>query len=330
MIVDRYYYAKLNKTDQKIYKTFYKGLLKHKKIIPVKGLTSQQQFDRIYAAITFDNPLIYFINQSACSVAVDAFGRTAICPQYFYSKEKVKLYNKKIEKVVNELITLLNLSYLSDYEKEKRIHDWMCQYVSYDYDGYDASNVRAVIESHNIIGVFAKRKAQCEGIAKAMKVLLNAVDVKCIVVEGECIDKGKTELHGWNIVNINNKPYQLDVTWDIAASKEGVAYDYFNITDDIMGIDHFPVETNLPKCDSLEANYFRVNNLLFYTKFKALLYIEREAKRGRLDFYFWMPENKSNSLFVNEAVRIILRTKGGCSIRQSINETIGTYRISVV
>lgn len=60
----------------------------------------------------------------------------------------------------------------------------MCNYVSYDYDGADINDPVRFMETHNIIGVFAHHRAQCEGIAKAVKVLLNVVDVKCIVATG--------------------------------------------------------------------------------------------------------------------------------------------------
>lgn len=69
-----------------------------------------------------------------------------------------------------------------------------------------------MIASHNILGVFAYHKAQCEGIAKELKVLLNAVDVKCIVVTGDSVKSGQSVPHAWNIVNIGEEPYQLDVT----------------------------------------------------------------------------------------------------------------------
>ena len=105
MIVDRYYYHQLNKQEQAIYKAFYNGAMSHKEIIPipVHGEFSQESFERIFMAMTRDNPLIYFLNQSACSTASDMFGHVAICPQYFFTREKVKEYNQKIEKVVNEL-----------------------------------------------------------------------------------------------------------------------------------------------------------------------------------------------------------------------------------
>lgn len=112
MIVDRYYYHQLNKQEQAIYKAFYKGVMSHQEIIPipVRGEFSQESFERIFMAMTRDNPLIYFLNQSACSTApVICLDVIAICLQYFFTKEKVKEYNRKIEKVVNELAGQLHL-----------------------------------------------------------------------------------------------------------------------------------------------------------------------------------------------------------------------------
>ena len=199
MIVDRYYYHQLNKQEQAIYKAFYDGVMAHEEIlaIPVRCKFSQDSFERIFMAVTRDNPLIYFLNQSACSTASDVFGHIAICPQYFFSKEKVKAYNRKIEKVVNELAGQLRLLECSDYEKELRIHDWICRNIEYDYEGTDKSKLSRVIASHNILGVFAHHKAQCEGIAKAVKVLLNAVDVKCIVATGNAVKNGESIPHAW-------------------------------------------------------------------------------------------------------------------------------------
>ena len=260
MIVDRYYYHQLNKQEQAIYKAFYNGAMVHQDIIPipVRGEFSQESFERIFMAMTRDNPLIYFLNQSACSTASDMFGHVAICPQYFFTKEKVKEYNRKIEKVVNELAGQLHLLECNDYEKELRVHDWICQNVDYDYEGTDREKIFRVIASHNILGVFAYHKAQCEGIAKAVKVLLNAVDVKCIVVTGDSVKNGQSVPHAWNIVDIETEAYQLDVTWDIGAmgqSKHHIVHDYFNLTDELMNQDH-KADNSLPECKSKKANYY--------------------------------------------------------------------------
>ena len=265
MIVDRYYYHQLNKQEQEVYKAFYDGVMAHKEIIPVSvhGKLSQESFGRIFMAMTRDNPLIYFLNQSACSIASDRFGHVAICPQYFFSKEKMKEYNRKIEKTVNELAGQLRLLECSDYEKELRVHDWICQNIEYDYEGSDKNKITRVIASHNILGVFAYHKAQCEGIAKAVKVLLNAVDVKCIVVIGTALKDGVSEPHAWNIVNIDGEPYQLDVTWDlggIGINNRHVRHDYFNLTDKMMRKDH-QADGVLPKCSKKQCKVFQVKHM---------------------------------------------------------------------
>ena len=271
--------------------------------IPVKEKVTQEMFNRIFSAMTRDNPLIYFLNQSACNLAADAFGHTAICPQYFFSKAKIKEYNRKIEKAVNDLAISLKLTEGTEYEKELKIHDWMCNFVSYDFDGADINNPVRFMEAHNIIGVFAHHRAQCEGIAKAVKVLLNAVDVKCIVATGNADGNGQKGPHAWNIVNIDGSAYQLDVTWDIGAigkNKDRMAYDYFNLTDEMMNKDHIP-DSKLPACNSLDKNYFRKNKLVFKSRTMLLAYIDSSLKRGNTDFYFQL----DGKLKMNEVVKDI-------------------------
>ena len=90
-----------------------------------------------------------------------------------------------------------------------------------------------------------------------MKVLLNAVDVKCIVAMGDTTKGGKNVQHAWNVVDIDGKSYQLDVTWDIGVmgqNKQQVVYDYFNLTDERMNQDH-EADSKLPECKSKDINY---------------------------------------------------------------------------
>lgn len=335
MIVDRYYYAQLNKQEQAVYKAFYNGLMEYKDIIPipVKGKLTQETFNKVFCAMTRDNPLIYYLNQSACSMAQDLYGHTAICPQYFYSKDKIKEYNRKIEKSVNNLAVRLGLTEGTDYEKEKKIHDWMCKNITYDAQGTDMSDPSRVIISHNILGVFAHHRAQCEGIAKAVKVLLNAVDIKCIVVTGDADENGQRGPHAWNIVNIEGSPYQLDVTWDIGSSCGRIAYDYFNVTDEIMSKDHKP-DSKLPECKSWTENYFEKNQLVFHSIGKLLSYITREIEKGQNTFYFRVGGRLNVKRVANDAtgaIAKIMAQKGQRSIRtkQMPNEKAATCWIQI-
>lgn len=338
MIVDRYYYHQLNKAERAIYKAFYNGVMSHQEIIPipVHGEFSQESFERIFIAMTRDNPLIYFLNQSACSTASDMFGNVAICPQYFFPKEKVREYNRKIEKIVNELAGQLHLLECNDYEKELRVHDWICRNIEYDYEGADTDKVSRVIASHNILGVFAHHKAQCEGIAKAVKVLLNAVDVKCIVVTGNSVKSGRSVPHAWNIVDIGEEPYQLDVTWDIGEmgqSKHYIAHDYFNLTDELMNKDH-KADSSLPECKSKKANYYVQRGCFFQMRHRLMAYIDRLMEQNER-IYEFCAESRLNKAGIEKEVtdHIVqkLREQGRSSvgIKTCSNKGLGIYRIEI-
>ena len=320
MIVDRYYYHQLNKQEQAIYKAFYKGVMSHQEIIPipVRGEFSQESFERIFMAMTRDNPLIYFLNQSACSTASDMFEHIAICPQYFFTKEKVKEYNRKIEKVVNELAGQLHLLECNDYE------------------GADKDKVSRVIASHNILGVFAHHKAQCEGIAKAVKVLLNAVDVKCIVVTGDSIKSGQCVPHAWNIVDIDGEPYQLDVTWDIGATgqnKQSMVYDYFNLTDELMNWDH-KADSSLPACRSKKANYYVQKGCSFQMRHRLMAYIDRLIEKNER-IYEFRAEGRLNKVAIEKEVadhivqKLYEQGRSSVGIRTCSNKELGIYCIEI-
>ena len=335
MIVDRYYYHQLNTQDQAVYRAFYEGIMAHQNIIPipVKGDFPRETFERIFDAMTKDNPLIYYLNQSTCSCAQDMFGHFAICPQYFFSKEKVKEYNRKIEKTVNALATQLNLMTGTDYEKEIKVHDWICRNISYDKEGADTRKLTRVIASHNILGVFAHHRAQCEGIAKAVKVLLNAVDVKCIVATGEAVVNGKTFPHAWNIVNIDGQPYHLDVTWDLGSSFKRISYDYFNLNDQLIEKEH-KADTQLPLCSSMQHNYFEVNKKTFRTKIQGMAYIEKALQEGKTEFYFRIEGKNAASDVKEQAYHRIgaffsEQRITGKKIKRVSNDKIGICRIEI-
>ena len=289
MIVDRYYYSRLPENEKRVYKEIYQGCMEHKDLIIISATEEEigKSCQRIMDALMDDNPLLYFVNQSRLDFARDDNGNVAAIPQYFFSEENVKKYNQKIQDAANKLIMDLKLTEGSELEKVRKVHDYMCENVKYDHDGADLKDVSRVITSHNIIGVFAHQKARCEGIAKATKVLLNAVGVKCIFVTGKVREtKEKISEHGWNIVNIDGAPYNLDITFDIGTgSNEYISYDYFNITDSQIRKDHV-VSIGLPKCTAHQASYFDSNDIVFSSKTKLKEYIADCIKSGERMLYF--------------------------------------------
>lgn len=284
MIADRYYYNHLSANEKKLYTVLYKGVIALDKEIYFSKIVSLDIIHRVFFAITHDNPHLYYFNQTHLDIRTTPLG-SVFLPQYFCNREQIETYNGRVQECVNKIVTALDLLSCSELEKEKRIHDYMCLNVVYDHDALQSTNVNRIVAAHSIIGVFAKQRAVCEGIAKATKLLLNTVNVGCIVVSGKASLFQQGE-HAWNIVKVNGQAYQLDMTWDMANTKNGlVNYDYFNLTDAAISGDHFDF-TGVPVCASDEANYFIMNNLVFDSMRHLEKYLLHGLRNGQTTFYF--------------------------------------------
>ena len=336
MIVDRYFYGKLPENEKQIYREIYQGCMAHKDVIPVSAFENNdaKSYLRIIQAILDDNPLLYFLNQSRMDLAQDANGNYAVMPQYFFSQENVASYNQKIQNAANAIIYKLKLTEGSDLEKVRKVHDYMCQKITYDYGGANVKDVSRFIAAHNIIGVFAHQKAQCEGIAKAAKVLLNAVDVRCIVLFGEAADEtGKMTDHSWNIVNVGRTPCHLDITFDIGVgTADAVSFDYYNVTDSQIRKDHV-YSTGFPRCTEKKYGFFEQEGLIFTSKKLLRDYILRQVKNGSRMVYFKLAGKLKARDIADEVTNYALQqyVDAGMSQvtgQQTINDAANTCRIS--
>lgn len=334
MIGDRYYYGKLPENERKIYQEIYKGCTEHRDVIQISASEDvAKSYSRIVQALMDDNPLLYFLNQSTIEYAQDAYGNTAVLPQYFFPAEKVAVYNQRLQDAANRIIFELKLTEGTDLEKVRKVHDYLCRNISYDYQGSDTGEVTRVITSHNVLGVFAHKKAQCEGISKAAKVLLNAVDVRCIVVFGQAENKDSLMAdHCWNIVNIEGHPYHMDITFDIGnGSGDYIAYDYYNVTDAQIRKDHI-FSTGLPKCVNKEANYFEQESLVFTSKRKLESYISKQIADGARMLYFKLAGKlkawEIGNDLVTYAEKVFAGNEEGITIVDiAVNESLNTCRM---
>ena len=94
----------------------------------------------------------------------------------------------------------------------------------------------------------------CEGIAKSVKVLCDALGIWCMIaICGNNPEKGIKYRHTWNIVKINGTYYHLDATFDNTLGKHSfgakeIRYDYFNLDDKNIFRDHEPLIAPAPIC----------------------------------------------------------------------------------
>ena len=158
------------------------------------------------------------LSKATTSAAYSATGRY-YNGQYQYNFTFTTLYltnaaqEQSAASAVENLVYSLGLAGKSDYEKVLAIHQWLYQNVNYDDthdDSYDLkySDYAALINHY----------AVCQGYSTAFYRLCLAADLDARYVSSAIMN------HGWNIVKVGGKYYELDATWD-ANRREGGSAD---------------------------------------------------------------------------------------------------------
>ena len=178
-----------------------------------------------------------------------------------YSMEGAELQDAKaaFEQAIALFLVRLTPD-MSEYEKEKALHDMLAVHITYT----SGEN------SHNAYGALVEGKAVCEGYAEALQCLLQRVGIQSVEIFGYGINPstGLGEPHAWNAVRIDGEYYLVDLTWN--DQKNILLHAYFNQTSKIMDEDHdqwiIGQDSNdmiltcevfdLPVCTATAANYF--------------------------------------------------------------------------
>ncbi len=293
MITTRYYYDKLNQKDKKIYKAIYDGIMHYKSYVEVPGVNLHEgTVGWIYHCVLWDNPFIFSVGEYAMWHAVNE-DKSRIKMTTLCDTSSEKKYRKQIENKVNKILSVPGLQGMTDFQKEVFVHDFVINNIQYDHTLGDGGKK---IQPYTVYGALVEHKAVCEGIAKTVKLLLNMLDVKCIVVSG----KFDGNEHAWNIVKINDWSYNLDVTMDMGRVVHPgmMRYNYFNFKD--SDITNYDIDNPqmIPECKAIEYNYL-IKAAGFVSNYERLKrYIENGLKKKKSCLYFKINKN-INDQFTN-------------------------------
>ncbi|MCI9449185.1 MAG: hypothetical protein HFE30_02885 [Clostridiales bacterium] len=135
---------------------------------------------------------------------------------------------KEVDRAVEDLINELDIEDKSDYEKLEKIYNWMCENIAYDYDNLNDSDY---LLKHTAYAALIDRKAVCQGYAVLLYRLALEAGIDARYISGI----GNEEPHGWNIVRLGEKYYNIDTTWDAVYCQAGFDYKYFLRTERTFG-----------------------------------------------------------------------------------------------
>lgn len=273
--MEQYYYNHMNKAQQAAYHSILSGVKNLADEFQIPALEGEELYN-VFFQMRLDHPEIFWVSSYKYRYYKDSPNLIFI-PEYLFDKKKICEHQKAMTARVEKLIR--SAQKLSEWEKEKYVHDFICENIRYDKlkKSY----------SHEIIGPLGQGVGVCEGIAKAVKVLLDALGVWCVIaICGNNPEKGIKYRHTWNIVKIGGTYYHLDATFDNTLGKDRetseIRYDYFNLDDSQIFRDHEPLIAPAPHCGDHEHFYYKEKKLSFTKKEDVYKRSLQAAKKGRV------------------------------------------------
>lgn len=274
--MEPYYYTKLNKQHQAVYHAMQQCLISLADEWQMPRVSGEALYN-IFFQLRLDHPEIFWATGFKYRYYENS-GNLIFLPEYLFEKAKIREHQKAMASRVEKLVRPAKS--MSELEKEKYVHDFICQNVRYDKlkKSY----------SHEIIGPLGQGVGVCEGIAKSVKVLLDALGVwNVIAICGNNPEKGIKYRHTWNIVKIGGTYYHLDATFDNSLGDEEIRYDYFNMDDKNIFRDHEPLIAPAPSCTDGGHFYYKEKKLSFTKVEDVYKRSLQAAKKGKtLDFHW--------------------------------------------
>ena len=140
--------------------------------------------------------------------------------EYLLDAQQMAWVNTQVDSIAQQL----QLDSMDDYLKIKTVYQYMGTNFTYDhtlqkYTDYEGLTTGTMV---------------CQGYALLTYKLMWRCGVPCRIVVG----RSSNENHGWNIVKLDGKWYNLDTTWDAASEKGAPMYWNYFLRSNADFIDH--------------------------------------------------------------------------------------------
>ena len=290
----KYYRWNLKTPEAKsVYDTLLAGLEARKRLIVIDTQVLTRSYISLADMIRFvelDNPGLFYVDFHEVVYSTNPY-RTNVEFGFLFSDDKIDSTQDRMKHAIDLIVQKVSMSRLEPYIKEIVLHDYLVDKVKYEHE--DSSYHKA----HSAVGAILHGRAVCEGYSKAFKLLCDSCKVPSIIVFGTADANNVVEGHAWNIVKLDGKCYHVDVTWDNGAMFKGKpSYNCFNLSDLDINSDHDWDKELLPKCTSMDDNYYVRSGLYMTSKTAFNAHLVAGLKKGLRNFSM-----KINHQFEDEA-----------------------------
>lgn len=152
--MEQYYYNHMNKAQQAAYHSILSGVKNLADEFQIPALEGEELYN-VFFQMRLDHPEIFWVSSYKYRYYKDSPNLIFI-PEYLFDKKKICEHQKAMTARVEKLIRPAQK--LSEWEKEKYVHDFICENIRYDKlkKSY----------SHEIIGPLGQGVGVCEGRPK--------------------------------------------------------------------------------------------------------------------------------------------------------------------
>lgn len=223
--------------------------------------------------VLIDHPEFFWTQGNAYISSVTKKGHTELKfdLNVGYTVDEIKGYQAEVNKKVDEIIGKIPEG--TTYEMALWVYEYLidnCDYVDSLFSPFMGSTIDT-----SLYGLFINGETNCNGYCKAYKMIMDRISIPCSIAIGKCEDG---VLHGWNIIELEDELYHVDVTWDDPFDKNKIQFgripekpeiyhSFFCVTDEEIYKSRTLLEGyGAPGCYDNDFNYF-VKNGLYYDKF---------------------------------------------------------------
>ena len=292
---DAYYYGRLSTMGKSVYNAMVLGIRSFSNEIALP-YAPQDLVSAVFDSVLRDNPLIFYTT----SYSVTSNVQKRLCrlhPNYMYPQNTATQY---IDRIVQYLRNFDAVQEKPDIDKELYVHDFCLNHFKYDYSFGE--------NAFSILGPVLKGSAVCEGIAKFVKLALDYLGVRCIVVHGNANDPihGADSKHAWNIAKISGQTFHLDVTFNLTQKTVQNRYDYFNLCDDEIKKDH-SFASGYPKCVTPDRDYYSLYGLAANSPSELGVIIGNNLRQGKMTTIAKLKNVTDDTAIFNKVISVAER-----------------------
>jgi len=252
--------------------------------------------------------------------------RCVVQPDYKYARSFIRQTTQSIGQYLHVVDAVKSSS---DVVKEMAVHDYCLNHFRYDHSFGEYST--------SVLGPVLNKSAVCEGIAKFVKLSLDYLGVKSLVVCGKArnpMDDSVLERHAWNIVFIEGRAYHLDVTFDMTLKGKSNRYDYFNLADADIRQER-TIINDVPACVTVGNDYMSANALVANNPAELEGIIGDGLRKGKKSLLVKLKNVKATDNAVDKVMAIAQRQyatirKGSVAVNVNYNPHQWVFEVNYV